>query len=67
MIVQFFITLCIFNFRKQLQSATATVELLKRTEEKLIIKRSEDDQTPVQLTVNKRVRSVQLGAILNAL
>ena len=41
-----------------LEASTATVELFKRTEELLIIKRGEDDPMPVELTVNKRVSPI---------
>ena len=39
----------------QLESTTARVKLFTQTEELLIIKRSEDDPMPVQLTVKKHV------------
>ena len=74
--LDFFISLCVLNFRKQLlkeletararvrelesSSTTARVELLERTEETIIIKRSEDDLAPLELTVNKRVSQIKL-------
>ena len=42
------------------------LELYERTEETLIIKRSEDDQKRYELTVNKRVRPIRV-TYLNAL
>ena len=45
---------------RQLESSSTTAkdELLERIEETLIIKRSEDDPTPIELTVNKRVSPI---------
>ena len=41
----------------KIRKLTATVELFKRTEETLVIKRGKDDlMPPVQLPVNKKVR-----------
>ena len=68
----FFITLLIFNLRqqiesteagkkvlKQLESSNATVELFKKTEEKMVFKRSDNDLEPLELTVNKKVRQIR--------
>ena len=49
----------------KIRKLAARVQLLERTEELLIIKRSEDDLKPLELTVNKRVRSII--ALLSAL
>ena len=45
----------------KIRNLTATVELFKRTEETIIIKRGEDDLTPLELTVNKRVSPINYG------
>ena len=43
----------------KLESTTATVERFKRTFELLIIKHSEDDLAPLELTVNKHVSLIR--------
>ena len=47
----------------KIRKLTATVEHFKRTEELLTIKRSEEDQTPIRLTVNKRVSPIIKGLL----
>ena len=58
-----FLSLRVIKLRKhllkRLESSEARVELLERAEELLVIKRSEDDLEPLQLTVNKRVSPIK--------
>ena len=49
---------------KQLESTTATVELYKRTEELLVVKRSDDDPKPIRLTVKKLVSLTRSSIIV---